>query len=109
MKFSNPGIPEGINTSPDHPLKEFAWLLGSVSLLIITVIIVLGFMAEFLATRIPFSYEMELAGRFAGDHPDPSPTRDYLQDSGIAERLRNRKGIGTIPAHRTPIAADQLA
>jgi len=39
----------------------------------------------------------------------PSFTRDYLQDSGIAERLRNRKGIGTIPAHRTPIAADQLA
>ncbi len=85
MKFSNPKIPEGINTSPDHPLKEFAWLLGSVSLLIVIVISVLGFMAEFLATRIPFSYEMELAGRFADTNPDPSPTRDYLQE--IADRL----------------------
>jgi len=85
VKFSNPKIPEGINTSPDHPLKEFAWLLGSVSLLIITVISVLGLMAEFLAARIPFSYEMELAGRFTETTPDPSPARDYLQD--IADRL----------------------
>ena len=91
MKFSNPKTPEGINTSPDHPLKEFAWLLGSVSLLIITVIAALGFMAEFLATRIPFSYEMELAGRFAEDNPDPSPARDYLQD--IADRLATAQDL----------------
>ena len=39
----------------------------------------------------------------------PSFTRDYLQDSGIAERLRIRNEPGTTQAPRRPIAADQWA
>ena len=33
--YENPQIPEGINVSPTHPLKDFALLLGGVSALIV--------------------------------------------------------------------------
>ena len=33
--YENPQIPEGINVSPTHPLKDFTLLLGGVSALIV--------------------------------------------------------------------------
>lgn len=60
MKYSNPKIPEGINTSKQHPLKDFfilsAGVLGSIALCAF----LLGLFAERLALYIPFSVEQEL-------------------------------------------------
>ena len=60
MDFTNPEIPEGINTSKQHPLKDFFILsigvLGSIALFAF----LLGLFAERLALHIPFSVEHEL-------------------------------------------------
>ena len=60
MDYSNPEIPEGINTSKQHPLKDFFILsigvLGSIALCAF----LLGLFAERLALHIPFSVEHEL-------------------------------------------------
>ena len=84
MNYENPHIPEGINTSKEHPLKEFAILLiGSVAL-IVTLSIVLGVGGGWLASKIPFSAEGEIAGLYdisedVDDENSPELTR-YLQD-----------------------------
>ncbi|MCF6355834.1 MAG: M48 family metallopeptidase [Candidatus Polarisedimenticolaceae bacterium] len=63
MKYSNPEIPEGINTSTQHPLKEFALLVGGVLGAVLAVVMVLTLLADRLAVYIPFEVEMRLASR----------------------------------------------
>ena len=60
MEYSNPEIPEGINTSTSHPIKEFLLLTTSVLLLVVLVIAILGFTADKLAYLIPFETETKI-------------------------------------------------
>jgi len=60
MDYSNPEIPEGINTSKEHPLKEFFILLGGILAVIVVAVVIISFMAEKLAVHIPYSFEKEL-------------------------------------------------
>jgi predicted Zn-dependent protease len=60
MNYSNPEIPEGINTSKEHPLKEFFILLTGILGVIAVIVISISFMAEKLAVYIPYSVEKEL-------------------------------------------------
>lgn len=85
MRLKNPPIPEGINVSKQHPLKEFAWLLGTVALAMAVLVGTASLAAGYLARLIPFSYERELVQRFPSLAPAPSETRDYLQ--GLADRV----------------------
>jgi len=86
LKYSNPEIPEGINYSREHPLKEFFILTGGVLALFLVVILLLGMMAESLAEYVPFSAELKIAAvQPLDDIDDESPVRPYLQ--GLAERL----------------------
>ncbi len=62
--YRNPKIPEGINVSPDHPLKEFAWLVAAVSLGVVVLVVCLAFAAEFMVRFIPFHVETKLADSF---------------------------------------------
>lgn len=66
--YSNPKIPEGINTSKDHPLKEFSALLIATLILIAVITLVLGFFGSYLAGKIPFSTEVKIASLY--DAPD---------------------------------------
>jgi len=91
VRFENPKIPEGINTSPDHPLKEFVSLLGGVLLVIAIGVGVLSLMAEFLAAGIPFRYETELARYFQNSTTERSEIGDYLQE--IADRLARAQSL----------------
>ncbi|MGI1680237.1 MAG: M48 family metallopeptidase [Cellvibrionaceae bacterium] len=77
----NPKIPEGINVSPDHPLKEFAWLIAAVSIAVIITIACLAFAAEHLVRFIPFETEAKLAARF----------NSTLFNSEITERDSNNQ------------------
>lgn len=79
MEYSNPEIPEGINTTKDHPLKEFAILSGGIIGLIILVVLTLSLLAETLAPHIPFSMEQELAARFIDPATNDSDTERNLQ------------------------------
>ena len=60
MDYSNPEIPEGINTSKEHPLKEFFILLTGILAVIIVAVVIISFMAEKLAVHIPYSVEKDL-------------------------------------------------
>ena len=62
LEYSNPKLPEHINTSREHPLKEFAILTGGILLVCVLVIVILGLSADHLTKYIPFHYEQALFG-----------------------------------------------
>ncbi len=62
--YSNPKIPEGINTSKEHPLKEFSILLIGTLVLIAVLTFVLGFFGSYFAGKIPFSAEVKIASLY---------------------------------------------
>ncbi len=85
MEYSNPQIPEGINTSKEHPLKEFVFLTSGILAIVFAVLLVLGVIADKLAHHIPFSVELNMTeGRFSSDKPD-EPMQRYLNK--LAQRI----------------------
>ena len=61
MSYENPKIPEGINLSKEHPLKEFAYLLVAAIGIVIILAIGLSLSAEFLAPYVPFETEIVMS------------------------------------------------
>tara|TARA_R110000782_G_scaffold13730_25_gene40376 strand:- start:1147 stop:1986 length:840 start_codon:yes stop_codon:yes gene_type:complete len=82
MDYSNPKIPEGINTSKQHPLKDFFILSIGVLGSIVLCVFLLGLFAERLALHIPFSIEHELLGTIKFSEPAEKNVeiQDYLND-----------------------------
>ena len=94
MNYSNPKIPEGINTSEENPLKEFFILSFGVFGIFIIIMVLLAFLANYLAHYIPFEAETALADKFANDlfkqeeseKTNPTnPTQIYLQQ--LADKI----------------------
>lgn len=85
MRYENPRLPEGINVTPEHPLKEFTQLLVGIALLAVLAVAILAFAAERLAQRIPFEMELQLASQYRGQLPQRGPVTESLQ--ALAERL----------------------
>ncbi|NOX08356.1 MAG: M48 family metalloprotease [Gammaproteobacteria bacterium] len=60
MEYTNPELPEGINTSKQNPLKEFAILtLGMVGVLFISLTLLI-LLVDYFADKIPFDWERSL-------------------------------------------------
>jgi predicted Zn-dependent protease len=82
MDYSNPEIPEGINTSKHHPLKDFfvltAGVLGSIALCAF----ILSLLAEHLASHVPFSIEQDLLANIdiIDFENDTSEVQTYLDE-----------------------------
>ncbi len=95
MKYSNPEIPEGINSSPRHPLKELSLLLGGVLGGLLAIVILLVLLADRLAVHIPFELEVQLASRMADRLPAGGsgalPIERYL--NGLAGRLAAEQAL----------------
>lgn len=81
MEYKNPYIPEDINTSKEHPLKDFSILLIASVVLIVIITFLLSFGGGWLAGKIPFSVETEIAGFYDEDTDDneTSELTAYLQ------------------------------
>ncbi|MFK7732497.1 MAG: M48 family metallopeptidase [Pseudomonadales bacterium] len=60
MNYENREIPEGINVSQEHPLKEFSALLLSLVLLVVTLVVVLSLIASYVAPLVPFHLEQKI-------------------------------------------------
>ncbi len=83
--YENRPIPEGINYSQDHPLKDFALLmlaaLGGLAALLLTLVA----LANYMAPLIPFSAEQRLARSLASQFPivelssSQNEKQDYLR------------------------------
>ncbi len=94
--------PEGINTSKEHPLKEFGLLLAGVLLIVVVAIVSLSYAAHLLAPFIPFSAEQKMADMFSSQLKDePIASQDaevtrYLQS--LADRLAKAEELpATMP------------
>lgn len=85
MKYSNPQIPEGINVSDRHPLKELAILLGGAVLLIVVLSWILAEFGGRLARLVPFEQELSMAPEALLSSDAPPPLQDYLD--GLAKRI----------------------
>ena len=85
MEYSNQEIPEGINYSRTHPLKEFFILTFGVLGSLLVLFFVLALLADKVAHLIPFEYEKDMnAFVDATDWPDPE-MQSYMQ--GLADSL----------------------
>ena len=60
MEYSNPELPEGINTTKEHPLKEFVILSVGLLATVFIVISILIVIVDNFADKIPFEYEKDL-------------------------------------------------
>lgn len=60
MEYSNQELPEGINTSKEHPLKEFIILSVGLLATVFIVISLLILVIDKFADKIPFEYEESL-------------------------------------------------
>lgn len=60
MEYSNPELPEGINTSKEHPLREFVILSVGLLATVFIVISLLITIVDNFADKIPFEYEKKL-------------------------------------------------
>lgn len=103
MKYQNPKIPEGINVSNEHPLKEFATLVLGLGTFTVILVASLSMAAGWLVHYIPFEIEKELSqsvflsdkipsGNAPSGDEEPAPInqapdriRDYLQT--LADQL----------------------
>lgn len=86
-RYANPPIPEGINVTDEHPLKEFAWLSGGVLAVVVALVVVFGWLGHIAGALVPFETEQRLAasvGRHFGPGQD-SPDRAMLR--ALAERI----------------------
>ena len=79
MEYENPEIPEGINTTSTHPLKNLAVLLGSLLVLLALGAWLLGMTGAYLAAKIPYSQELRLAEQYAEPVAASTPIERYLQ------------------------------
>ncbi len=61
MNYENPKIPEGINVTDEHPLKDFAAMLVGVALFIVIGLVIIFSLAGWLVKFIPFEVETRLA------------------------------------------------
>lgn len=97
MQYENPRIPEGINITPVHPLKEFAWLFAGLVALVLITILSLSYLAGTLAKHIPFTWEARLLDKSINklmesrDRPDHERIEAYLQT--LADQLAQRQGL----------------
>lgn len=101
---SNPKIPEGINSSDENPLKEFAWLLAGVTIALLIAVFTLSLLAEWLAPSIPFRWEQRLTGLYDTQAETPlrmkdSPAPQTLMDD--AEQAVQDLGAALVASQRT--------
>ena len=98
MGYENRDIPEGINVSKTHPLKEFAWLTLGLIAVVVFLVLILSLMAEHLTRYIPFSVEQKVATsvskRYMDDHP-LSPQQQSIQTylQLLADDLVENQGL----------------
>ncbi len=95
MQYENPQIPEEINTSKEHPLKEFSTLLIGSIVLVIVVSLMLSFGGSWLAGLIPYTAENKVAGLYDvsahDDNKDHHQITQYLQQ--LADKISKTQNL----------------
>jgi predicted Zn-dependent protease len=71
MKYSNPELPEGINTTRENPLKDLVVLTGGLIISVVAIIWILVVIIGNFADNIPFRFEKNL------------PVSDIFEDKNL--------------------------
>ncbi len=95
MRYSNPKIPEGINTSKEHPLKEFIILTTGALVALLLVAVLLSYFGATLARLIPFEMEQEWTQGFTQESKEKSELEQYLESvtSRVAKSMKLEDGF----------------
>ena len=88
--YENREIPEGINVSETHPLKDFAVLLAGISGLLIVAVLTLSLLAGYLVRLVPFEQEKALAQSIASQLQKQQKTAVDRQREQYLQTLANR-------------------
>lgn len=88
MQYTPVQPPEGINTTDEHPLKSFFILTAGTIGIVILVVAVLGFAADYLVKYIPITYEQDFFSKdgvylmpFATDESEQGiQAKQYVQN-----------------------------
>lgn len=78
---------EGINTSDEHPLREFAWVVGAGLLVFAVILVLTTWLAGWAAPKTPFKYEVQLAERVGLGKLDPEHASQHQALQALADRL----------------------
>ncbi len=92
MRYSNPKIPEGINTSQEHPLKEFFILTAGAVAAVVLIAVLLGYFGGTLARFIPFEIEQEWTKEIAPESSERSELEQYLDS--LSDRVASSMQLG---------------
>lgn len=95
MQFENRPPDEGINAQPEHLGREAIWLIVGAIVCVIGLVVLADVGASWLAPRLPFSLERELAERMEGE-PPKLPPREQAANAALqelADRLRGPLGM----------------
>lgn len=93
MEFKQVQAPEGINTSKEHPLKEFSLLLAAILLFVVVAIVSLSFAAHLLAPFIPFSAEQKMADMFSSQIKNEQVVSDDVAVTRYMQSLADRLAV----------------
>jgi predicted Zn-dependent protease len=85
MDYSNPDIPEGINYSKTHPLKEFVILTAGVFGVLLIAVLLLGLVADHFAQYIPYRVEKNFHILVPAKDDGPPVLKAYLE--ALADRI----------------------
>ena len=87
MKYTPRELKGNVNVSREHPLKEFAVLIGGLTLLILLAYTVLGLLVDAAARRMPLDLEQAMGKIFtsAMDSGERTPAERELQ--GLLDSL----------------------
>ena len=102
MSYQNPKIPEGINVTDEHPLKDFFAMLLGIGLLVALFFLTLSFIAEKLVVYIPFETEVILAERMSGI-PDEDSEPHQLRVESYLQTLADQLAISQQLPENMPI------
>ncbi|MEK8033553.1 M48 family metallopeptidase [Ideonella sp. DXS29W] len=84
---------EGINSSTEHPLKEFAWLVGASLATLLVVVLLVGWAARWLAPHIPFATEVALAKRLVDREQKPADAARSAALQAVAQKVAAQMGL----------------
>jgi predicted Zn-dependent protease len=95
VKLENRLPAEGINASREHPLQEFAWLMGGAIAAAVMLAALVSYGAQWLAPRIPFEYELRLTEGVEIVRPPANEQAQAVQGElqALADRLAARMGF----------------
>jgi len=89
MEYEPKIVPEGINTSREHPLREFAVLVLGLAVVIVIITSLLAVSTDFLIQYIPLEKEHEwFANEMSNDDAVAEPDIDTSLKSEVEQQLQ---------------------